>query len=218
MTNETTQTQTKASYMNPDISEKPEKKPVEKVVSGAVVSKNSAGKQLKEALFGDLTEVKGYLLWDVFIPAVKDTIVELIKNGAEALFYGRSSPKYDHVKRSGGRSYVPYHQYSSYDPSKHGKKPAYNGYNGYSQRRRSVYDFADVSFASRADAEKVLNRLVELTYEYGCVSVAEYRELSGLPSNYTDNRYGWGALNGVPITLGKNGYYIEFPEPEPLYE
>lgn len=204
-------TKTKASYM---VQQQPaEKKKVERVTTGAVSShKKSTGKQLREALIGDVDEVKGYLLWDVLVPALKDTVVNLIKNGAEALFYGNVDNRPSHVKRSGPTSYV---SYSDYDPSKrvgnYGRKPA----NGYSSRR-SVYDFDDVSFSSRKDAENVLDGLVSLTMNYGVASVADFRDLAGLPINHTDNKYGWGELSQATVIQTRNGYFIQLPTPEPL--
>lgn len=216
-TPKSTDTETSPSYLEPNSkkykAEKvEEEKHVERVAKGrTAVRKKPAGKRFAEAMVGDdLADVKSYLVWDILIPAVKDTLVDLIKRGAEAFFYGGTA---------GGRSTV---------PSKK-SRVSYSGYynDGYSNRdrrreqerrqaRRPGRDFDDVTFEDRRDAVDVLDTLVELTMNYGMASVADFYEMAGVPSEFTDNKYGWFELSDARIVPVRGGYSIRLPKPEPI--
>ena len=52
----------------------------------------------------------------------------------------------------------------------------------------------------------------EIIATYGLVSVADFYELVGVPSNYTDNNYGWSNLRNAYVDrLRDGGYIIKLP-------
>lgn len=193
--------------------EKGTRKPV---VQGKVkVKKKPAGKKVGDAIFGeDISEVRSYLLWDVFIPAVKDTLADLVKKGIDALLFGgTSSPR--NMRRDGSRSRTSYSDYydrrRGYDRDRddrlrRSRKP----------NRRAIHEFDDILFADRIDAEHVVDAMVDITMNYGMVSVADFYELAGEESNYTDNKYGWGSLRDAQVVRVRDGWVIDFPKPEPI--
>lgn len=194
--------------------DEPKKPKAEKVISGtAKVQKKPVTKQVAEAMVGDVQEVKSYLLWDVLIPALKDTIVDLIKNGAEALFHAEGSKGSKYVKRDGRSSYVSYSDYSRdrKRAPRYSERERRGRYNP-----RAAYDFDSIIFDSRADAENVLDLLVESTMQYGLATVADLYELSGIASSYTDTDYGWRELSDARVERTRNGYIISVPRPEYL--
>lgn len=183
----------------------------EKAVTGSVkVKKKGAAKKASEAFLGeDLKEVKSYLVWDVLIPAIKDTVSDLVKKGIDAmLFGGTSAPK--NVRRNGRRSSVSYSDY--YDRQRdrdyrpRGRRP----------NRRALHEFDDIIFSDRRDAENVLDHLVDTTMKYGMASVADFYELAGEECSYTDNKYGWGELADATVSRVREGYVINLPRPEPI--
>ena len=196
-----------------------ERQKVDAIVEGAASKKKaSAGRKLKEALIGDAEEVRSYLLWDVLIPAVKDTMVDLIKAFAEGIFHSAGSgARNQYVRRDGQRSYV---SYSSYGDMR-GRRRYYDGpaerprahasYNA-----RAAFDFEEVLFKKRSDAEKVMNAMAEKTMECGMVSVADMYEYSKLKSEYTDIEYGWYEIDGAYVDRVRDGYVIRLPRPERL--
>ena len=196
-----------------DISEKPEKQ--EKVVSGkAVVKKKGAAKKVEEALLADDAKtVKSYLLWDVLIPAIKDTLSDLVKKGIDALLFGeerRSDPSY--VKRNGSASYVSYSSY--YNRGRDSReRDRYRSRADRSRYRGRGANFDDIVYEHRADAEDVLEHLVELTMMYGIASVADFYELSGLDTNYMDNQFGWDELSEACVHRTRDGYILDLPTP-----
>lgn len=194
-----------------DVPESPEKKKhVEKVVKGNVKRKKKpAAKKVGEAIIGeDVSEVKSYLLWDVLIPAVKDTIADLVKKGIDAvLFGGAYAPR--NIKREGSRSRASYSDY--YDRNR--RKDEYRRRRG---NRRSLHSFDDILFEDRYSAENVLECMVDITMDYGMVSVADFYELAGEEAQYTDNKYGWGELRDVEVIRSRDGWIIDLPKPEPI--
>lgn len=184
------------------------KEQLKPVVSGEVnAKKKPLGKKMQEAMLGDdIKEVKSYLLWDVFIPALKDTMVDLIKKGAEALFYGGARTGSNYIQRTGNTSRVSYAKYHNAAQP----KPTY------SYNKRAAFEFDDLVFQDRRDAEAVLANLVEQTMSYGMASVADFYELSGRDSDFTDNKYGWGELGEARVVRVRDGYILDLPKPEPI--
>lgn len=197
--------------------EKTEKPKQQAVVKGKTkVKKKAVGKKVGDAILGeDVSEVKSYLLWDVFIPAVKDTLADLVKKGIDALLFGGTeSPR--NVRRDGGRSRTSYSDYydrrrgrDRYDPEDRLRRSR-------KANRRAIHEFDDILFMDRMDAEHVLDAMVDITMNYGMVSVADFYELAGEECNYTDNKYGWGSVRDAQVVRVRDGYIIDFPKPEPI--
>lgn len=178
------------------------------------------GKQVKEALVGDVEEVRSYLLWDVLVPAVKDTMVDLIKAFAEGIFHSNGTRgRNQYVQRNGSTSYVSYSSYSNdgYSSRGGGRRPEYgNRPMRGSYNNRYAYDFEGIVYDTRDDAEKVLDALAERTFKYGQASVADLYELSRIPSQYTDVDWGWCELSRASVERTRDGYIINLPRPERL--
>ena len=196
-----------------DISEKPEKQ--DKIVSGkAIVKKKGTAKKVEEALLADDAKtVKTYLLWDVLIPAVKDTLSDLVKKGIDALLFGedhRSDSSY--VRRNGSSSYVSYNSYYGRDRER-SERGHYRSRSERSRYRGRGQNFEDILYEHRADAEDVLEHLVELTMMYGMASVADFYELSGIETNYIDNQFGWDELSDASVRRVRDGYILDLPTP-----
>ena len=193
--------------------EKPSNKPV--VTGKTKVKKKPAAKKVGDAILGeDISEVKSYLLWDVFIPAVKDTLADLVKKGIDALLFGgTSSPR--NMRRDGSRSRT---SYSDYYDRRRGRDRDYEDRTRRSRKpnRRAIHEFDDILFADRVDAEHVVDAMIDITMNYGMVSVADFYELAGEESNYTDNKYGWGSLRDAQVVRVRDGWIIDFPKPEPI--
>ena len=74
--------------------EAPKEKIVESVINGDefVSRRRSLGRKIIDVLFnGDIQDVKSYVVNDVFIPAVKETIFEMVNKGLDMVLFGGSS-------------------------------------------------------------------------------------------------------------------------------
>lgn len=49
---------------------------------------------------------------------------------------------------------------------------------------------------TKTDACHILEKLAYIANEYGRVTIADLKEVFGIDSNYTDNKYGW-SMNGI---------------------
>ena len=80
-------------------------------------------------------------------------------------------------------------------------------------KNKSSYETDQIIFDTRVDAESVLTDLLELLSKYDWVSVADFKDISGISSSFTDNKYGWTDLHRTSIRRIRNGYVIDFPQP-----
>jgi hypothetical protein len=173
------------------------KKPkIKKITKGAIVEKK---KPILLRIFDDNANSVGrYIFWDVLLPAVKTTIIDVITNGIEMLVYGEGSrPK--HLKRRGDRSYVSYN--SIHDERRRRNTP------------RTRHSFGEVILDSREDAETVLDTLVDYVDRYDEVTVADFYHAVGLESEWADNEWGWDSLGSAQVRRTREGYIIIMPKP-----
>lgn len=182
------------------------------VVKGkAIKQKKSLGKKFSEAFLGeDSKSVGDYIFHDVIIPAIKSTLSDAVSGGIEMLLFGERRSGSRNYSRNGSKTYT---SYSSY----YGGRDRRDDRGGnFSRGSRARHDFDDILFESRGEAEDVLSHLVDLTIDYGVASVADFYDLSGIESQFTDNKYGWTNLRDACTDRVRNGYIIRLPQAKPL--
>ena len=84
-------------------------------------------------------------------------------------------------------------------------------YSDYIRQRPYVAD--EIIVSTRKEGEEVLDNLGDILREYGQVSVADFYELVGIPSNYTDNKRGWKELRYTGLHKSRYGYTFSLPDP-----
>lgn len=75
-------------------------------------------------------------------------------------------------------------------------------------------DTTDIVIPSKADAEAVQDALLKLLDRYEVVTLADYLDLVGLSSTFSDARIGWTELNDILIQPLKGGFVLFLPEPK----
>ena len=177
-------------------------KKVDQVVTGNVKrKKKSEVSKFKDVFISeDVSNVKSYIFLDVLVPAIKKAVSDIVKDGVDMMLYGD--------KRSGGRGSSSYVSYRSYSDN--------TSRNSNRRSVRASYDFDDVIFDTRGEADAVLSSMDELMDRYGVVSVADMYDLCGMTCNYTDNKYGWKSLARADISSVRDGYIIKLPKAEPI--
>ena len=187
----------------------PDKKKVEKVIKGDVkTKKKSSSQKLAEVFISeDITNVRSYIFSDVLIPALKDTLYEAVTSGLSMLLGGEGGSI--GFNRSSSKSKESYNKYYK-SSSRTGSTSTRSGQN-------SRYKYDDILFDSRGEAEEVLDVLTGLIEEYGMVSLLDFHDAVGVPSNYTDDKYGWCDLRTAAIAGNRSsGYIIKMPRIMPL--
>ena len=190
------------------LTEVPERKKLEKVVTGKVKTKkrNEISKLGEIFIAEDARNVKSYILMEVLVPAVKKAISDIVTNGIDMLLFGEGG----RTRKTSSASTVSYRNY--YDQ----KDITRRDYSSTRARTRTGYSYDDIILETRGEAEEVLARMDELIETYGIVSVADMYDLVGKTCNYTDNKYGWtNILNAEPIHV-RDGYMLKMPKAGPI--
>ena len=173
-------------------------------VAKAEIKKKTFGEKFKEVFIGeDIQNVGDYILKEVVVPTIKNTIVDIIQNGISLLIFGESNNK---GRRRDGQ-YVSYGSYSSNSSSNRRRD----------DRRDNYSNKGDLIFNSRSDAQAVFDRMLDIVDTYGACTVGNYYELADIPSNYQDRKWGWTDLRYADIRMARGGgWYIDLPDPKYL--
>lgn len=179
----------------------PEKKVESVVRSAAKTKKKSDFRKLADIFIPeDISSVKSYILMDVIIPAIKDGIEDIV----HALLRGESG-------RSSRRSTVSKVSYDTKFKSA-GDRRDYN-----TIHVRNGFDYDDIIFDNRGDAEAVLSAMDDIIDTFGVVSVGDLYDLAEVSTNnYTVNKYGWSDIRGANVIRVRDGYMIKLPKALPL--
>jgi len=187
----------------------PERK-VEKVVSGVVKPKKKGDIQKFADIFisEDIRNVKSYILLEVLIPAIKKAIFDIVTNGIDMILYGEGRTK----NKSTIASKVSYQRYyDRYDRMDEQKRD----YRTLSAR--NGFDYDELIFPTRGDAEAVLDAMNEIISQYGVVSIMDLYDLANVSTdNYQLNRYGWTDISGCKVIRVRDGYILNLPRPLPI--
>lgn len=196
----------------------PKKPKIESVVTHEVTTrKKPLGKRLKEALIGgDSKSVFHYVLTDVLLPQAKDMLNEAASQGFEKLIFGETRPGRRMGPRPGSpTNYTSYNRYAARGNNPIGRVGRDERVAPVSPQPRS-HTVDDILFASRIEAETVLDRMYDLLREYDNVSLSDLYSLVGMSSNYVDGNWGWLDLTGSGIQRVRDGYILNLPKPGPL--
>ena len=180
-----------------------EERKVEKVVHGSVKAKKKNGLHSLASVFisEDVQNVKSYILMDVVVPTVKKAIlgaVDMMLNGGSGSGYGRQTgPK------------VSYRQYYN--------DPRDDRYHREPMRARTPFDYEDIRFDTKGDAELMLTEMDNVIERYGFITVADMYDMAYLPQPHTSNKYGWTNISSADIVRTRDGdYIIKLPRALPI--
>lgn len=184
----------------PPATENREEKKVEKVVSGSVKVKKK-NKFAEAFIKEDMGNVKEYIFVDVIVPTIKNLILDTTTNALSMILNGEARG----TSRTRATSNVNYR--GMYD-----RRPTPSRGGDY----RRGFDFDEIIFSSRADAEEVLSQMYDILDQYHSVRVTDFYELAGVTGDYTGNRYGWTDLRSASVDRDRDGYIVRLPRPIPL--
>lgn len=179
-----------------------EERDIKKVVTGSTkLRKKSELSKLTGAIVAeDASNVKSYIMSDVIIPAAKKLISDIVKDGIEMLLYGTTGGS----KKSSGNK-VSYRSY--YDRDSDRRDYA---------RRSDRFDFEDIEFDSRGDAEAVRTGMEEVIERYGFVTVADMYDMADRTAPYTANKYGWTSVRNAEVVRVRDGYILKLSRAVPI--
>lgn len=184
--------------------EKTSERKIEKVVSNKVKTKSNNARHLTNIFISeDAGNVKSYLFMDVFVPALKKLVSDVVRDGIDMLLYGKTGG--DKNRKSG--TYV---SYSNYSGNRRDERRDSDS------RVRTRFDYDDLVFASRGEAEAVRQQMEDVIDRYGLVTVADMYDMADLTAPYTASKYGWTSIRTAEVTRVKDGYILKLPKAGPI--
>lgn len=186
-----------------------EEKRVSKVVKGNVKTKKKSeiSKLADVFIAEDIHTVVSYAVTDVLIPGAKKVIRDVLFEGIDMLFgtTGRRD------KRGDGPT-VSYAKFYDRDRDRDRDRRSYD-----TPTAKSRFDYDNIIFESRGEANAVLDEMNNVIEVYKFVSVADLYEMAGISNApYTSNKFGWSNINTAEVVRVSDGYIIKLPKALPL--
>jgi hypothetical protein len=192
-------------------------KQIVKVVTGEVIRKpESLGRKFKNVFFGgDLKTSARFVAADVLLPAFRDLLVDAIVNGAKGVIYGDSTFRRRTAEPRPRTQYSnPINRTTVY--SGEPTRRAYLPDQPHAYRHQNQIPRDELIIQNRYDAERIVERLIDIVDKYEVASLADYYDLAGLSSSHTDNKWGWTTFNSAEIRQTRDGYVIDLPPIEAI--
>lgn len=205
--NEPVYTPNSHKYKEEQKSAVPEEKRVQKVVKGPVKTKKNEVRKLADIFISeDVANVKNYIFMDVLVPAIKKAIYDIVTNGIDMFLYGGTGK----AKSGSTGTKVSYRNY--YDQKNSGSN--YRG--SESVKSHNGFEYDDIIFGNRGEAEAVKQQMQAAIVRYGFVTVADLYDMADLPAPYTSQKYGWMDVSGAEATRTRDGYMLKLPRAVPI--
>ena len=183
------------------------------VTTGKVEAKKPSIKSKLADVF--LSEERGnvgqYLIFDVLIPAIKDTVRNLGHAALDRSFYGGSRRYTDQSRTGSTYNYSSYYKPNYSQPQQNQPSDRYAHVN-----REGVFRFDTIEFGMRAEAQEVLDCLVMRIVDSDYATVADLYDLIGRTADFTMERWGWYNLDTAYVTNVRGGFVIRLPKPQPI--
>ena len=192
-----------------------DEKKVSKVISGEpILRKKSLGRRFRETFLTgeDAQSVFIYLFAEVFVPAAKDTISDMVTQGVDRALYGESRGRPPRSRTVGSQisnSVISYNRISTGNRREDPRRPVRD-------QKRAIHSIDDIVLETRIEAQEVLDNMVEIVANYDSASVADLYELCGFSGPYTNEKWGWTDLRGARLARVRDGYLLDLPKPELL--
>ena len=186
-----------------------EEKRVQKVAKGPVKTKKNEVRKIADIFISeDVSNVKNYIFMDVLVPAIKKAIYDIVTNGIDMFLYGGTGK----AKSSSGGAKVSYRNF--YDQKNSGS--SYRGSENVTSR--NGFDYEDLVFSNRGDAELVKQQMKDIIARYGVVTIADMYEMAdpNLTAPYTSHKYGWMDVSGAEAMRVRDGYILKLPRAVPI--
>lgn len=201
-----------------EVAEVVEKKKFDKLITAKPKKvKKSLMNRLISGIMGPdgLPGIGEYVNEEIIKPAVKNLIYDAITSAASRAMFGRTGGPTRHnsgYNNYGSRSVNYNNRYNNASSN----QPAPKQQQEDRRVRSTRYGVDEFLIEDRYDAAHILTTLTESADKYNVVSVADYYDLIGAPSQYTDNNYGWtfDSISTASIIPVRGGYIIKFPAVE----
>lgn len=168
------------------------------------------GRKFKETFGGEKADnVLQYVVLEVILPATKNLIFDVVREGAARMLFGGAAPRRTSsgVNIVGGRT--------NYSSMGNGQAIVIgnNGQRELSSSARAMHDFKDIILDQKAEADEVLEELNLLIEQFDVATVADLYSCLRISGAHTDNKYGWTNLAGASVQQVREGWWLDLPRP-----
>lgn len=173
--------------------------------------KTTMAKVQMNKVVDDLKDIARYLVFDVILPEVKQTLYKAICGGAhKALWHDEQNHTTDRYTVYDRPSYGDGYWYRNSYPI----SPSYNSGSNKVVSREIPRSELEVYFRTREEAQRVMDTILQKYDDSGYVTVNDYYVMSGLSSDFTKEPYGWESLpiNSVRVEHTPYGFTIRMPK------
>lgn len=193
-----------------------DEKNIKAVVNGKVSKPKdkSLFKKIGETFaMGNIKDARDYIITDVVVPGILDLLYEGATRGLGKLIYGDKAAVKRKSKGLGGTDYSSgIRRLSDGEAWKHSVED---------KRKETaittIYDYNEIELETKADAEVLLDSMVDYLDVHDIISVADMYSMANYNSNnYTDNYWGWDTLAGSHIKRTDSGWALVLPRVKPL--
>lgn len=195
------------SHKSKEQAKAPEKRVEKPVITGTAKTKKKGELSKVKDIFihEDVANVKSYILMDVLVPAIKKAISDIVVNGIDMILYGEAG----RTKKNSPGSKISYRSFYEKDAPRRDYA---------SPKSMSPFDYDDIVFETRGDAEVVLESLCDIIDQFSVASVGDLYDLANVSTtNFTVNKYGWTDLRTASVMRSMGGgYVIKLPKAMPL--
>lgn len=193
----------------------PAEKNIERVTKGEVIiQKPGVGKKLKNLFVAaDFKSVSSYVIYDVFIPALKNMIADGASRGVDRMMFGERGMR--------ARGVMPGPRVTYNSPVSRpyaAMRPAVDNLDRTGLRQPTGSRIANNGYilAIREDAQAVVERMGDILDEYDVVTVGDLNRLTGYAGSHIDEAWGWKDISEVQVRTVREGFLIDIPPAEPI--
>lgn len=198
--------------------------PKQPIVTDSMVVKRPFIHRVAAAMFGrdKMHNIGDYITHEVVVPTFKEMISTSLHTGIDMVLHrdgtrhrgAWNQPTYHRSGTTyyGGRNYTTYNQPTTYFQSP--RTQATQQSTRYAQQHAPTDDLADIQDRVVNNREALVAILENLRDEiaiYKYVTLADYYDLAGLPSVFTDQQVGWRDLSGASIRPVRGGWILDLP-------
>lgn len=81
-----------------------------------------------------------------------------------------------------------------------------------SRSAQATHNFDEIILESRAEAETVLERLIDTIDTFDVATVSDLYDLVGISGSFVDSQWGWTDLRDASLRRVRDGYLLNLPK------
>lgn len=189
----------------PSVEETKSIKKPRQVAKGKVRKQGIVRKFMRYIVEDTIESARERTIADIIVPGLKTLIFDAATDTLDLILFGGSgehvisSKKRSNSRREGRRSYDKFYE------EKDRRSRSRGSY------RDLPNDPDDIILDTRREAQNVLEELDYMIHKYGQASIADFYDIVGVTSDFTDNQYGWTSIRDAGIRPVRDGYLIILP-------